>query len=214
MVGELADVVEARAKEEKHFGVVLIPEGLIEFIPQVNALLKEIATARRVKLPALKQQASSARPATPSSIAAQTAVAIETALTPWAKALLDSMPSFIRRQLLLESQASDDKAQLNQIETERLLAEPRARRAQPPPRGAQMSAEWCAPDAKFSPVCFYLGYQARSSMPSQFDANLAFALLSAPPPSSHPERPRTWRRRTASPRPPPTGASRACRSTR
>ena len=176
VVGELADVVEARAKEGKHFGVVLIPEGLIEFIPQVNALLKEIATARRVKLPALKQQASSARPATPSSIAAQTAVAIETALTPWAKALLDSMPSFIRRQLLLESQASDDKAQLNQIETERLLAELvrvelNRRRAE-----AQMSAEWCAPDAKFSPVCFYLGYQARSSMPSQFDANLAFAL--------------------------------------
>ena len=35
VVGELADAVELRAREGKHFGVVLIPEGLIEFIPQV-----------------------------------------------------------------------------------------------------------------------------------------------------------------------------------
>ena len=109
IVSELADKVELRARDGKHFGVVLIPEGLVEFIPQVNALLKEIATARRVKLPALKQKQapqSPARPGTPTRNAGEkmAAEAIETALTPWAKALLDSMPSFIRRQLLLESQ--------------------------------------------------------------------------------------------------------------
>ena len=68
IVSELADKVELRARDGKHFGVVLIPEGLVEFIPQVNALLKEIATARRVKLPALKQKQapqSPARPGTP-----------------------------------------------------------------------------------------------------------------------------------------------------
>jgi hypothetical protein len=44
-------------------------------------------------------------------------------LTPWSKAVLLSLPPFIRQQLLLESTASDDSAQLGQIETERLLAD-------------------------------------------------------------------------------------------
>ena len=42
---------------------------------------------------------------------------------PPSAALLASLPPYIRRQLMLERQASDDKAQLSQIETERLLAE-------------------------------------------------------------------------------------------
>lgn len=164
IVAELADAVEARAREGKHFGVVLIPEGLVEFIPQVNALLKEIAQASRVT--AAKGERAAAD-------------AIEAALTPWAKALLDSMPLFIKKQLLLEVQASDDKAQLNQIETERLLAELVRVELQRRRQEAQLTAEGSAPDPKFSPVCFYLGYQARSSMPSVFDANLAFALGNA-----------------------------------
>lgn len=177
VVGELADIVEMRAREGKHYGVVLIPEGLVEYIPQVNALLKEISTARRVKLPAVQKRAS--RPTTPTrttSASSEAAHAIETALTPWARALLDSMPSFIKKQLLLEAQASDDKAQLNQIETERLLAELVRVELLRRRDEAQLTAEWCAPDPKFSPVTFYLGYQARSSMPSPFDANLAFTL--------------------------------------
>ena len=169
VVSELADVVQLRAQEGKHFGVCLIPEGLIEYIPQVNALLKEISTARRVKLPGFKPPA---RPGTPTRTKeGALAEAIESALSPWSKALLDSMPMFIRKQLLLESQASDHKAQLNQIETERLLAD--LVRVELNRRRAEAVA---TADPKFQPVCFYLGYQARSSMPSQFDANLAFAL--------------------------------------
>jgi len=157
-----------RAKEGKHFGIVLIPEGLIEFIPQVSSLLKEIGAARRL---IEKVQGRGVRAASQSA-----ASQVVASLSPWAQALLNSMPAFIRRQLLLEAQASDDKAQLNQIETERLLADlvrvELIRRRE----SAQMTSEWNAPDAKFSPVCFYLGYQARSSMPSEFDANLALAL--------------------------------------
>jgi diphosphate--fructose-6-phosphate 1-phosphotransferase len=157
IVNELADAVEARAKEGKHFGMCLIPEGLIEFIPQVNALLKEISTARRLQPNA--------------------GHTITEALTPWSAALLNSMPAFIRKQLLLEAQASDDKAQLNQIETERLLADlvrvELNKRRDAAPKDPSTGRRF---DAKFSPVCFYLGYQARSSMPSQFDSNLAFAL--------------------------------------
>lgn len=73
-------------------------------------------------------------------------------------------------------QASDLKAQYSQLETERLLAdlvrlELSRRRA-----SAQLEAEWCAPDTKFSPICIHLGYQVRSSLPSNFDCDLGFAI--------------------------------------
>ena len=172
VVAELADAVEARAQQGKQFGVVLIPEGLIEFIPQVNALLKEISTARRLlkSAPGSKPPSGFRSPALQEVDARERDVKLVDALAPWAQALLNSMPMFIRRQLLLDSQASDDKAQLSQIETERLLAdlvriELNRRRS----AGGAINTQ-------FSPVCFYLGYQARSSMPSEFDADLAMSL--------------------------------------
>ena len=64
------------------------------------------------------------------------------------------------------AQVSDHKAQLSQIETERLLAEL---------VGIEMKRRH-AEKSKFAPVCFYLGYQARSSMPSNFDCDLGLTL--------------------------------------
>lgn len=152
IVGEIADAVAERAAAGKHFGVVLIPEGLIEYIPQVNAMLKEISSARR--------------------LGAASAETVTSMLTPYSAALLASLPAFIQQQVLLENQASDDKAQLSQVETERLLAE-LVRLELERRRAATTQA---VVDTKFAPVCFYLGYQARSSMPSRFDADLGCAL--------------------------------------
>ena len=39
---QLADIICERAKRGKNYGVVLVPEGLIEFIPEVKLLIKEI----------------------------------------------------------------------------------------------------------------------------------------------------------------------------
>ena len=165
VVTEIADTVMERARLGKNFGVVLIPEGLVGYIPEVSALLREIAAVRR----ALGRTA-----ATPGGRAAD-ARAVQDQLTPWASALLLSLPFFIRQQLLLESTASDDSAQLGQIETERLLAELVRVHIETAKRDAMMAAEpFC--DPKFQTVCFYLGYQARSSLPSRFDCDLGYTL--------------------------------------
>jgi len=156
IVAEIADMVAERAANGKHYGVVLIPEGLLEYVPQVNALLKEIAAARR--------------------LGASTQDKITPMLTPYSAALLESMPGFIQEQLMLEQQASDDKAQLSQIETERLLAELVRLELDRRRTAAKEAGLQPPPDPKFSPICFYLGYQARSSMPSHFDADLGYAL--------------------------------------
>lgn len=150
VVNDLADMVEDRSAAGKNFGVILIPEGLMTYIPELSSLLKEIASV----------------------YASGTARKDVTGhLSTWAAAMLQSLPESIRDEMLLEPENSTGAAQLNQIETERLLGELVA---------AEMKQRKGNPEntysGSFSPVCFYLGYQARSSMPSNFDCLLSHAL--------------------------------------
>merc|ERR1712176_1575967 len=89
-------------------------------------------------------------------------------LTLWSRALFQTLPDFIQQQLLLERQ-SNAALQLAQLETERLIAELvevelKQRKSQGTYKGS------------FSPVCQFLGYQARCSMPSDFDSVYAHTL--------------------------------------
>nr|GMD24355.1 Pyrophosphate--fructose 6-phosphate 1-phosphotransferase subunit alpha [Ipomoea batatas] len=91
---QVCDAVQARAEQDKYHGVILLPEGLIESIPEVYALLKEIHVLLREGVSA-------------DNISSQ--------LSPWASALFEFLPPFIRRELLLYPE-SDDSAQLSQKE--------------------------------------------------------------------------------------------------
>lgn len=145
---KIADAVQARSEQDKYHGVILIPEGLIESIPEVYALLKEIHVLLRQGVDGEK-------------IASQ--------LSPWASALFEFLPPFIRRQLLLYPE-SDDSAQLSQIETEKLLAylvEVEINKRQ---------KEGTYKGKKFNAICHFFGYQARGSLPSKFDCDYAYVL--------------------------------------
>merc|ERR1712048_797267 len=89
-------------------------------------------------------------------------------LSSWSRALFQSLPEFIQEQLLLERQ-SNAALQMSQLETERLLAELvddelKNRKKQGTFKGS------------FSPVCQFIGYQARCSVPSNFDMDYAYSL--------------------------------------
>ncbi|KAL0366526.1 UNVERIFIED_CONTAM: Pyrophosphate--fructose 6-phosphate 1-phosphotransferase subunit alpha [Sesamum radiatum] len=145
---QICDAVQARAEQDKYHGVILLPEGLIESIPEVFALLQEIHS--------LLRQGVSA-----DNISAQ--------LSPWASALFEFLPPFIRKQLLLHPE-SDDSAQLSQIETEKLLAHLVE---------AEMNKrlkEGSYKGKKFNAICHFFGYQARGSLPSKFDCDYAYVL--------------------------------------
>ncbi|GAU34047.1 hypothetical protein TSUD_16350 [Trifolium subterraneum] len=145
---KISDAVQARAEQDKYHGVILIPEGLIESIPEVYALLKEIHGLLRQGVEAEK---------------------ISHQLSPWASALFEFLPPFIRRQLLLYPE-SDDSAQLSQIETEKLLAylvEAEINKRQ---------KEGTYKGKKFNAICHFFGYQARGSLPSKFDCDYAYVL--------------------------------------
>lgn len=145
---QICDAVQARAEQDKYHGVILLPEGLIESIPEVYALLKEIH--------GLLRQGVSA-----DNISSQ--------LSPWAYALFEFLPPFIRKQLLLHPE-SDYSAQLSQIETEKLLAflveeEMNKRTKEGKYKGK-----------KFNAICHFFGYQARGSLASKFDCDYAYVL--------------------------------------
>ncbi|URE34874.1 pyrophosphate--fructose 6-phosphate 1-phosphotransferase [Musa troglodytarum] len=142
---QICDAVQARAEKDKYHGVVLIPEGLVESIPELYALLQEIHGLHRhgVSVENIPLQ-----------------------LSPWASALFEFLPLFMRKQLLLHPE-SDDSAQLSQIETERLLAhlvETEMNRR---------LKEGTYTGKKFNAICHFFGYQARGSLPSKFDCDYA-----------------------------------------
>ncbi|WOK95312.1 pyrophosphate--fructose 6-phosphate 1-phosphotransferase subunit alpha-like [Canna indica] len=144
----ICDAVQARAEKDKYHGVVLIPEGLVESIPELYALLQEIHGLRNQGI--LTENISSH-------------------LSPWASALFEFLPPFIRKQLLLHPE-SDDSAQLSQIETEKLLAQ-----LVETEMNRRMN-EGLYKGKKFNAICHFFGYQARGSLPSKFDCDYAYVL--------------------------------------
>ncbi|XP_073283103.1 pyrophosphate--fructose 6-phosphate 1-phosphotransferase subunit alpha [Primulina huaijiensis] len=145
---QICDAVQARGEQDKYHGVILLPEGLIESIPEVYALLQEIHGL-------LKQGVSADN--------------ISVQLSPWASALFEFLPPFIRKQLLLHPE-SDDSAQLSQIETEKLLAHLVEEEMN------KRSKEGTYRGKKFNGICHFFGYQARGSLPSKFDCDYAYVL--------------------------------------
>ncbi|XP_047329419.1 pyrophosphate--fructose 6-phosphate 1-phosphotransferase subunit alpha isoform X1 [Impatiens glandulifera] len=145
---QICDAVQARAEEDKYHGVILLPEGLIETIPEVYALLQEIHGWLRDGVSADK---------------------ISSKLSPWASALFEFLPSFIRKQFLLFPE-SDDSAQLSQIETEKLLAHLVEEEMN------KRMKEGTYKGKKFNSICHFFGYQARGSLPSKFDCDYAYVL--------------------------------------
>lgn len=145
---QICDAVQARAEQDKYHGVILLPEGLIESIPEVYSLLQEIHGLHGEGVSMEK---------------------ISSQLSPWASALFEFLPPFIRKQLLLHPE-SDNSAQLSQIETEKLLAHLVE---------AEMNKrlkEGIYKGKKFNSICHFFGYQARGSLPSKFDCDYAYVL--------------------------------------
>ncbi|CAA7407258.1 unnamed protein product [Spirodela intermedia] len=145
---QICDAVQARAEQDKYHGVVLIPEGLVESIPELYALLQEIHSLHKQGVSAEK---------------------ISSQLSPWASALFEFLPPFIRRQLLLHPE-SDDSAQLSQIEMEKLLAQLVETEIN------KRLKEGTYKGKKFNAICHFFGYQARGSLPSKFDCDYAYVL--------------------------------------
>lgn len=156
VVNSIADVVAARARKGNNFGTVLIPEGLIEFIPAMKSLIAEL------------NDLLARTPDFASKTAAEQREFLSANLSEANAATFLSLPEGVARQLTLDRDPHGN-VQVSLIETEKLLSEMVGRRL------AQMKAEG-AYDGKFSALHHFFGYEGRCAAPSNFDADYCYAL--------------------------------------
>lgn len=155
IVTDIAQVVAARAENGNNFGTVLIPEGLIEFIPSIERLISE-----------LNDVLSSA-----AYTEAQPKDRIEWLLGNLTKensATLASLPRTFADQLTGERDPHGN-VQVSLIETEKLLSSMVAQKLQ------KMKAEGKY-NGKFSALHHFFGYEGRCAAPSNFDADYCYSL--------------------------------------
>ena len=158
VVDNLVQTIAKRAKAGKNFGVVLVPEGLIEFIPEMKELISALNDSladnetELAKLSTLAEKKEFILSKLPTKLAN----------------LMKSLPSGIASQLMLDRDPHGN-VQVSLIETEKLLVEMIRTRL------AEMK-EAKKYDGKFSAITHFFGYEGRCGVPSAFDANYTYAL--------------------------------------
>ena len=156
IVAEIAQVVADRAADGNNFGSVLIPEGLIEFIPAMKKLIAEL-NDMLAKFPEIKDMEPDAQHQF-----------VVNQLNPENAETFSSLPMEVARQLSLDRDPHGN-VQVSLIETEKLLSEMVAKKL------ADMKEEGKFV-GKFAAQHHFFGYEGRCADPSNFDADYCYAL--------------------------------------
>ena len=155
VVTYIAEVVAKRATAGNNFGTVLIPEGLIEFIPSLKKLIAELNDLLSTP-EAAQVEAADQRAWVLSRLSAENA------------AIYASLPEGVAKQLTAERDPHGN-VQVSLIETEKLLSE----------MVAEKLAAWKKEGkytGKFAALHHFFGYEGRCAAPSNFDADYCYAL--------------------------------------
>lgn len=157
IVENIASVVAHRAHEGNNFGVVVIPEGLIEFIPAIGRLigeLNDLLAAHGADYKDLDKDA-------------QRKYILEH-LSKANRSTFETLPEDVARQLSLDRDPHGN-VQVSLIETEKLLSNMVAAKLEQWKKEKKY-------DGKFSPLHHFFGYEGRCAAPSNFDADYCYAL--------------------------------------
>lgn len=155
----IADSVEARAAKGMNFGVAIIPEGVVEFVPEFSALIAEINEL----LAGSKAETFNALPNWKEKY-----VFIEKGLSQEAMSVFAILPEGIQQQLFLERDPHGN-VQVSLIESEKLFSA--IVKAKLEERKAAGSYK-----GKFNALHHFFGYEGRCAFPSNFDADYCYSL--------------------------------------
>lgn len=161
VTNRIADVICMRSDKEKNYGVILIPEGVIEFIPECRILIAELNALLApekphiAKLDSFPDHEAKAR-------------YIEEFLGEEATTCFQALPQEIRTQLLLDRDPHGN-VQVSKIETERLFIETVKQELKKRQKEGRYKG-------KFSAQPLFVGYEGRSALPTNFDAQYCYAL--------------------------------------
>jgi len=153
IIERIAQVIVERSHKGMNYGVLLAPEGLIEFIPEMNRMIAELNDVLAHHAGEFATLSDDAKPGF-----------IGSKLSPANARLLASLPSYIVRMLLAERD-SHGNLQVSLIPTEQLLIDM-----------ARARVKEIDPNVPFAAHSHFLGYEGRCGAPTLFDAAYTFNL--------------------------------------
>ena len=159
IISYMSDIIARRAENGKNFGIAIIPEGLIEFIPEMKSMISNLNDI----MSALEkdERYTSASQSEKFSI-------IENTLSSENAKVFSSLPTLIKSQLLMDRDPHGN-VQVSKIETEKLLIEMiRTRLGEMKKSGKYVG--------KFADQAHFFGYEGRCAFPSNFDADYCYSL--------------------------------------
>ena len=155
IVEYIAEAVAARAADGKYFGTVIIPEGLIEFIPAIKKLIAQLNDV--LAMPDAQNLGRS-----------EQIDFAKSHLTEENLAVFNSLPTNVARQLALDRDPHGN-VQVSLIETEKLLSTMVAVKIEKWKKEGKYTG-------KFATQHHFFGYEGRCAAPSNFDADYCYAL--------------------------------------
>lgn len=159
IINYMTDIIVKRSENHKNFGIAVIPEGLIEFIPEMGAMIANLNDI----MSSLEKDAkyTSASQSEKFSI-------IENTLSSENAKVFSSLPTLIKSQLLMDRDPHGN-VQVSKIETEKLLISMIEEKLKALKAEGKYSG-------KFSAQSHFFGYEGRCAFPSNFDADYCYSL--------------------------------------
>src|SRR3989339_596867 len=153
IIDDIAKVVIERAMKGKNYGVVVVPEGIIEFIPEMTKMLKELNMAVAEHEQELENKDLAEKRDVLSCVLAADNMK-----------LFSSLPEYIQEMMLFDRDAHGN-LQVSQIPTEKLLIDM-----------VKKHIKKEAPEVEFATLNHFFGYEGRCGVPSLFDAAYTYNL--------------------------------------
>ena len=159
IIDYITDIVVRRSEAGRNFGIAVIPEGLIEFIPELKTMIANLNDI----MPTLEKDTSYSNGSDAEKIAI-----IENTLSSENASVFKSLPSLIKSQLLMDRDPHGN-VQVSKIETEKLLISMVEEKLASLKKEGKFSG-------KFSTQSHFFGYEGRCAFPSNFDADYCYSL--------------------------------------
>lgn len=159
IIDYISDIVVRRSENGKNFGIAVIPEGLIEFIPELKSMIANLNDI----MPTLEKDSKYSQGSDAEKIAI-----IENTLSSENSSVFKSLPALIKSQLLMDRDPHGN-VQVSKIETEKLLISMVEEKLAKLKKEGKFSG-------KFSTQSHFFGYEGRCAFPSNFDADYCYSL--------------------------------------
>ena len=159
IIDYMTDIIVKRSNNGKNFGIAVIPEGLIEFIPEMGSMISNLNDI----MANLESDSTFAN-----ASATEKFSIVESKLSSENAKVYASLPALIKSQLLADRDPHGN-VQVSKIETEKLLIEMISVKL------SKLKAEGKF-TGKFSSQSHFFGYEGRCAFPSNFDADYCYSL--------------------------------------